>query len=279
MGSVLGMFAVLHAAVVKINQEHARYQDYPLPHLLTVSESAGLLDVEYLGEYELWFDDESIVTILEDLLRLLASPEVAPRLRTFTYRTEAFLAANGTYDYNIDPLIEGDQQFPNLIRLSLDQGQGEHGYKILTSPLSGDDWLEAGVLARMLDKAPRLEELTTPVPPNINFFSGGRHSLRSLDVDSGFGQENFIRQLAGCTRFSELSRLVFTDYRQDHTADWRRDATSFEDYVHFFESPTAKQLESIRLQEVSLCPLQIDHLLNIRSTGVTLAKFVDDAKP
>ena len=62
---------------------------------------------------------------------MLASNEVAPRLRSFTYRTDAVLAANGTYDFNIDALVETDQTFPNLTRLSLDQGEGEHGYKIL----------------------------------------------------------------------------------------------------------------------------------------------------
>lgn len=279
METILGMFDVLQAAVVKMNQEGGYDASHPWHHALTVGEKAGLLDVEYRGEYELWFDDRSTVTILEDLLCLLASPDVAPRLRTFTYRTDAVSAANGTYDYNIDPFIESDQQFPNLTCLSLDQGQEEHGYKILTSPLSGDDWLEAGVLARMLDKARRLEELTTPVPPNSDFFSGGRHSIRSLDVDSGFGQENFVRQLAGCTRFPELRWLVFTDYRQDHMTDWRRVTTSFEDYILFFESATAQRLEIIRLQEVSLSQSQIDHLLSIRSAGVTFTRFVDDGKP
>ena len=261
------------------NQENAYHESDPSTQQLTVTEGAGLLDVEYRGEYEMCFDDRSIVTILKDLLLLLASPEVAPRLRSFTYRTDAFRAANGTYAYDIDPLIDGDQPFPNLTRLSLDQGQGEHGYKILNSPLSGDDWLEARALARVLNKSPRLEELVTPVPPNADFFAGAQHPLRTLDVDAGFGQANFIRQLACCSRFPELRRLVFTDLRQDYLDDWRSQTTRFEDYVSFFESPIAYQLETIRLQEVSLRPDQIARLLNIRSVGVAFTQFVDEKKP
>jgi hypothetical protein len=44
-----------------------------------------------------------------------------------------------------------EQRFPKLARLSLDRGPGEHRCKIPTSPLSGDDWHEAGVLVRLLD--------------------------------------------------------------------------------------------------------------------------------
>jgi hypothetical protein len=196
MGPLAALFAPLQAAIDRKNQEDGFDVSHTWHHQLSLGEADELLDVEYRGEYELWFDDQPTVTILQDLLRLLASAQVAPRLRSFTYRTEAVLAANGTYDYNIDPLVETEQRFPNLTRLSLDQDQGEHGYKILISPLSGDDWQEAGVLARLLDKAARLEELVTPAPPNGSFFQGRRHSLRSLDVDAGFGHADFIRHLA-----------------------------------------------------------------------------------
>ncbi len=270
MAQLSTLFAPLQAAIARKNQEDGFDAGHPWHHQLTVAEPDEWLDVEYRGEYELWFDDRTTVTILHDLFRLLASVQVAPRLRSFTYRTEAVLAANGTYDYNIDPLVEGDQRFPNLARLSLDQGEGEHGYKILTSPLSGDQWHEAGVLATLLDRAPRLEDLVTPVPPNASFFEGRRHLLRSLDVDAGFGHVDFIRHLAGCSRFPELRRLVFTDFRQYYLDDWRAQTTSFEDYVSFFASPAACRLQSICLREVNLTADQVRRLLDVRSDGVEI---------
>ena len=272
MTPLADLFAPLRAAIARKNREASFDPNHSWHHHLIVDESSGFLDVEYRGEYELWFDDDSIVAILRDLLRLLASPEVAPRLRSFTYRTDAVLAANGTYDYDIDPLIEGEQSFPNLTRLSLDGGEGEHGYKILTSPLSGDDWNEAGVLARLLDRAPRLKDLASPVPPDGSFFEGCPHPLRSLDVDAGFGHADFIRHLAGCDRFPELRRLVFTEFRQTYLDDWHEQTTRFEDYVLLFGSPVASRLESIRLREVDLTPEQIRHLLGIRSDGVEITR-------
>ena len=216
MDTLVALFAPLQAAIDRKNSEGGFAANHAWHHHLAVDEVDGLLDVEYRGEYELWFGDDTTVTALADLLRLLASPEVAPKLRSFVYSTAAALAANGTCEYNIDLLVDGGQSFPNLARVSLDQGDGEHGYKILTSPASGDDWNEAGVLARLLALSPRLEDLVTPVPPDDRFFTGGHHPLRALDVDAGYGHGGFIRRLAACDRFPELRWLAFTDFRQHY---------------------------------------------------------------
>jgi hypothetical protein len=266
------LFAPLQAAINRKNQEDDVDANHPWYHRLILVETDGLIDVEYQGEYELWFDDETSTSILQDLCQLLAHPDVAGRLRSFTYRTDAALAANGTYDYNIDPLVDGAQPFPKLIRLSLDQGDGEHGYKILNSPQSGEDWHEAGVLARLLTKAPCLADLVTPVPPDSNFFQGSPHPLQSLDVDAGFDHVDFIRNLAACSRFPKLRQLIFTDLRQYYLDDWQTQTTSFDDYVLFFKSPIAVQLESIVLRAVNLSPEQVKQLLAIRSEGVEITR-------
>jgi hypothetical protein len=272
MGSVAALFAPLQTSIAQKNQESAFNGSHPWHHRLTVNESEGLVDVEYCGEYELWFEDRTSVTILEDLLRLLASPELAPTLRSFTYRTEAVLAANGTYSIIIDALFTGDWPLARLCRFVLDQGEGEHGYKILASARNGGDgcYDEAGVLADLLARAPALQELVTPSPPSAAFFQGPSHPLRSLNVDSGFAHENFIRNLAGCSRFPKLRRLVFTDFRQSYLADWRERATRFEDYLSLFSSPVASRLESISLREVSLTRDQVCRLLGMRSEGVNI---------
>jgi hypothetical protein len=269
-------FESLQEALAQKNREDGFDASHPWHHHLIVRESADLLDVEYRGEFELWFDDESTVTILQDLLRLLASAEVAPRLRSFTYRTEAALAANGTYSIIIDALFTDDRPLPRLSRFVLDQGHGEHGYKILASARNGGDgWYEeAGVLAHLLARAPALQELVTPSPPSGEFFEGASHPLLSLDVDSGFGHANFIRNLAGCSRFPELRRLVFTDFRQSYLDGWREQTTRFEDYVSLFGSPVASRLESISLRELTLSRDQVGRLIKMRSEGVeiTLSK-------
>jgi hypothetical protein len=266
------LFAPLQTAINRKNQEDGLDENHPWYHRLTLVETAGLLDVTYQGEYELWFSDETTVAILQDLCQVLAHPDVAPRLRSFTYLTDAALAANGTYDYNIDPLVDGAQQFPNLKRVSLAQGDGEHGYKILNSPASGEDWYEAGVLARLLAKSPCLADLVTPVPPDGSFFQGSPHPLQSLDVDAGFDHVDFMRNLAACSRFPNLRRLVFTDLRQYYLDDWRTQTTSFDDYVLFFKSPITAQLQSITLHAVNLSPEQVSELLTIRREGVEITR-------
>jgi hypothetical protein len=274
MGSVAALFLPIRASIDRKNREGG----FTAGHQLTVNESLGLVDVEYRGECELWFDDDSILPILDDLLHLLGSPEVAPTLRSFTHRTDAALAANGTYSIIIDALFTGDQPLPRLSRFVLDQGDGEHGYRILASARNGGDgyYEEAGVLADLLARAPVLEELVTPSPPSDAFFKGPSHPLRSLDVDSGFDQASFIRNLAGCSRFPELRRLVFTDFRQSYLDDWREKATTFEDYLSLFASPVGSRLESISLREVSLTRDQINKLLEMRSKGVDIT-IAEDA--
>ncbi len=272
MEPIAALFAPLQAAIARKNQEDGFDTNHPWHYQLSVNESDGLLDVEYRGEYELWFDDRTTVTILQNLLRMLASAEVASKLRSIDYRTEAVLAANGTYSIVIDDLFTGDRPLSRLSRFVLDQGQGEHGYKILASARNGGDgyYEESGVLADLVALAPALQELVTPSPPSRKFFQGAPHPLRSLDVDSGFGHVNFIRNLAGCSRFSELRRLVFTDDRNRYFDDWHKRTTSFEDYVTFFGSPVAARLESICVRDVNLSRDQVRRLLEMRSEGVQI---------
>ena len=174
--------------------------------------------------------------------------------------------------FTIDPLVDADEAFPTLTRLSLDQGEGEHGYKLLTSAASGDDWSEGGVLARLLALAPRLNELVVPGPPAESFFQGAPHPLRYLDVDAGYGHGEFIKHLASSSRFRELRTLVFTEFRQYYLDDWREQTTTFDDYRLFFASPVASRLESIFLREVNLTLEQVRSLLAIRSGGVEITR-------
>ena len=264
---IVALFASLQDAVTRKNQEEGLATNHPWYHSLTVCESDGLLDVLYHGEYDIWLKDQEI-PILQDLLELLASPSIAPKLRSFTYKTAAVLAANGTYDFTIDPLAYGNESFVNLIQLSLDQGEGEHGYKILVSRRDEEGWKEAGALAALLEKAPNLEILISPVPPNKEFFHGQTHPLRVLNVDAGFDHDTFILNLAQCSRFNKLEHLIWTDDRNTYLDEWPDITTPFEDYLMLFRSPIANQLKTIELREVVLLEEQIRQLLAIRTEGV-----------
>jgi hypothetical protein len=263
-------FQELRKAIARKNRADELATNHPWYSRLSVRQTKGLLDVKYRGEYELWFQDESNIAILDDLLTLLATAELAPKLRSFTYTTDAALAANGTYNFNIDPLLTSKQNYPNLKTVSLDQGDGEHGYKILNSEEFGDYHSAGDALARLLRKALVLDELRTPSPPDENFFLGPPTQLRKLDIDSGFGHESFVKQLATSTRFPSLKSLVFTEYRQDYMKDWKSLTTPFVDYLSLFRSPLMTQMKEVTLRAVILKPSEIQQLLAIRSSGVSI---------
>jgi uncharacterized protein (TIGR02996 family) len=274
MGLGLGepLLADLEETVTRQNQ-HSKYdKTQSWYHSLATLSVGGLLDVEYRGESYLNFYPDDGVSILTELLRRLASPELAPRLRSFTFNTPGSWAGNGVCNYDIDPLLESDQTYPNLLVLSLDQGEGEHGYKILNSDRWGDYFDAGNVLAMMLERAPRLDYLLSPVPPNAEFFQGKPYPLRHLNVDAGLDHQSFVRNLADSSRFPQLEELVFTDFCHPHTDDWREHTTPFEDYVQFFRSKTAARLKTITLQQVDLAPDRIQDLLRIRKAGVTISR-------
>jgi hypothetical protein len=52
--------------------------------------------------------------------------------------------------------------------------------------------------------------------------------------------------------------------------DWRDRTTTFEDYLHFFESRIASGLRSVCLREVSLTSNEVERLLGIRREGVEI---------
>lgn len=262
----------LEATVRRHNQHHEFDERHPWYHSLATLSFGGLLDVEYRGESYLNFYPDEGVSILTNLLRRLSSPELAPRLRSFTFVTPGSWAANGTCNYDIDPLLEGTQTYPNLLLLSLDQGSGEHGSKILNSDRWGDYFDAGPILAMMLERAPRLDYLLSPVPPSADFFQGKPHPLRHLNVDAGYDHQSFLRNLADSSRFPQLEELVFTDFVQDHTDDWREHTTPFEDYVRFFRSKTAAGLKTMKFQDVDLAPDLIRDLLRIRKDGVTISR-------
>jgi len=264
-------FATLQATLARVNRQGEWDEAHPWFHRLVIHRDGDLIDVQYQGEWYVTLEDHSTFGFLRELLLLLASPDFAPQLRSFTFRTEAVYAANGTYDFNIDPLIDGPHQFPHLESVILDQGYGEHGYKIL---VRGDsDFEEAGALACLLDRAPALRELVSPSPPSPAFFGGQQHPLQLLDVNSGFGHENFIRNLAASVRFPRLRRLVFTECQQTYMENWRTLATSFEDFAGFFQSPVAAQLEAIELNDVLLSSDEVKRLLAHRSEGVSIHAY------
>ncbi len=124
---------------------------------LAVTPSDSAYDVDFYGEA---FGEPYI-----DLLETLAQADVAPHIRSVILRGPDE-GANGTHNWDLEPLLATDSTFVRLETLSVQQNKpGDHNRTIV-----GHEYDEDGVLGRLLAKAEALRELTAPSAPAANFF-------------------------------------------------------------------------------------------------------------
>lgn len=167
----------------------------------------------------------------EDLLNTLANPEIAARVRSLILRGPDE-GANGTKNWDIEPLLATKASFPELETFAIQLNRpADHNRSVVAA-----DHEEHGVLARLLTKAPRLQELTVPSAPNSSFFETGHRPLRFLSVDAGYDTQNFISHLAGSTCFPELRTLEWGEYHENYMDDYLTRCTSLDDYRELFQS-------------------------------------------
>ncbi len=197
--------------------------DRGFPDRLFVGEVGGLLHVEFFGDP---FGDS-----YPELMEALVDPDVAGRLASLTLRGPDE-GANGTRNWDIGALAGSGVDFPGLRSLSIQQtGPADHNRSIVARVYDED-----GVLARLLEKAPGLEELVSPSAPSADFFRVGRRPLRSLSVDAGYDHQGFIRNLARSGCFPDLRSLEFGEYNETYMEDFASLVTPFEDYRELFGS-------------------------------------------
>lgn len=191
---------------------------------LAVGQVGELFDLDFYGES---FDEP-----LGQLWELIAQPDIAPAIRTLILRGPDE-GANGSNNWDLEPLLAHQATFSNLETLSVQQSQpGEHNRRIV-----GGDYEENGVLGRLLAQAPVLQNLTAPSAPAANFFAGSEHPLRFLSIDAGYDTQAFIRNLAGSQVFPELTCLEWGEYNETYLADYQQQCTPFADYRGLFASP------------------------------------------
>src|SRR5207245_1935683 len=93
---------------------------------------------------------------------------------------------------------------------------------------------EGGQLARWLDRAPGLEDLTAPSAPAAAFFLRPPHPLRRLRVDAGYDAEWFIDNFTHSTCFPHLQELDWSDFHECYEEGWEANATYFYTYKQLF---------------------------------------------
>jgi hypothetical protein len=186
---------------------------------------------------------------LADVLATLGDPAVAAVLRSLTLRGPDE-GSNGTREWDLEPLLASGATFPVLESVEIEQNApGAHNRTIVSADGAYD---EGGVLARLLQAAPALEELVSPSAPSPAFFAVDRHPLQVLGVHAGYDTRDFVLHLAGSTCFPKLRALEWGDYDERYMADYAERVTPFDHYRKLFASPALGGVTNLVLRNPSL---------------------------
>ncbi|MBL8872483.1 MAG: hypothetical protein JNK90_22090 [Planctomycetaceae bacterium] len=199
--------------------------DTPAEYLqrLAITQTGDAFNLDFYGDC---FDES-----YDDLLNTLALPVVAASVRSLILRGPDE-GANGTRNWDIEPLLATDATFPQLETFSVQLSRpADHNRSII-----GSVYEEDGILARLLAKSPRILELTVPSAPSAAFFDVGQRPIRFLSVDAGYDTQDFISNLAKSSCFPSLQSLEWGEYHETYMDDYVTHCTPKEHYQELFRS-------------------------------------------
>lgn len=190
---------------------------------VAITPTDGVFHLDFYGDHA----GDSIA----DLMQTLAQPTIAPYVRSIVLRGPDE-GANGTRNWDLEPLLATDAMFSQLKVLSIQLNQpGDHNRSIV-----GEEFEEDGILARLLAKAPGIEELTAPSAPSAAFFEVGVRPIRLLSIDAGYDTQHFILNLAKSSCFPNLQCLQWGEYHETYIDDYLADCTPLDHYRELFGS-------------------------------------------
>jgi hypothetical protein len=185
-------------------------------------------------------------------------------------RSHSDLGINGTRNWDLWLLVHGDVVFPNLRSFSVEQSKpGDHNRVIVA-----DNYDEAGVLGRLLCKAPALEKLTVPSAPDSSFFELKSHPLRYLNVDASYDTQGFIGNLAASSCFPNLTAFEFGEFNETYLDDFPASCTPFDDYRHLFVSEAFSRVKMFVWRNPVCSESEMMELRSLRSKGGLQIKIV-----
>ncbi len=180
--------------------------------------------------------------------------------------------ANGTKSWMFDRMINSNVVFSNLKTFTVQLTDlGDHNQSIIDCDFS---MKESGVVAKLVSKMPKLENLTIPSAPDKSFFEIGRHPLSFLKVQSGYNHQNFIENLSESKNFHQLSALDYSEVI-DIFDKPSEDYTKFESFKKLFQSKAFSSVGHFKLRNSILTEEQLFELqklnkvqfLNIKTKG------------
>ena len=202
--------------------------------------------------------DEPYACLCEGLI----DEAISGKLASLRLSSPMDAGANGTRNWDLDPLLKATN-FPSLRQLKIEQNvPGNHNRVIVASMYEED-----GVLARLIEKTPRLESLVVPSAPDIRFFATMLPSLTHLSVDAGYDTQGFVRNLAESTCFQSLRYLEFGEYNETYMDNFLDSCTSLADYERLFESEAFRAVRHFTLRNPQLTDASVNKLRALRPSA------------
>lgn len=194
-----------------------------------------------------------------DLCETLSIPQVSASILSLSLRGPDE-GANGTKNWDLEPLISHGQNFPLLQTFSVELNQlADHNRTIIASTYD-----EAGVIARFTAKCPRLTNLTVPSAPSPEFFNACPGSLQFLSVDAGYDTQHFLGHFGHSRGISSLRCFEWGEYSEHYMDNWQKSCTPFSDYEALFASPAFRTVARFVVRQPRLTAEQTDALRRLR---------------
>jgi hypothetical protein len=231
--------------------------------------------IEYLavtlleGCFHLSFHGDPSGESCQDLMDTLCDPQIAVRIRSLALAGPD-IGANGTKNWNIEPLLAGSAAFSALESFSIRLEQPEdHNRTII-----GEMYDESGVVAKLLERSPRLRSLVIPSAPDDAFFSVKQNCIEYFSVDAGYDTQNLISNLG---RFHSLPRLrsfAWGEYNQTYMENWQQNVTPFQDYRLLVRSPQFEHVRTFVWRNPACSDDDIQEIVSLRQDlGILVVKY------
>lgn len=218
---------------------------------LAVTQTDDQFNLDFYGDS---FEDNYF-----DLLNTIAQADIAPQMRSLILRGPDE-GANGTHNWDIEPLVATDATFLNLDTFAIQLNQpADHNRSIVSS-----DYDENGILAKLLAKSPKLCELTVPSAPNAAFFDVGERPIRFLSVDAGYDTQDFISNLAKSSCFPALYCLEWGEYNETYMDDYLANCTPTHHYRELFQSNAFRPIARFVWRNPVCTDDEINELKNLK---------------
>ncbi|MCU1289204.1 MAG: hypothetical protein JWN60_1433 [Acidobacteria bacterium] len=218
---------------------------------LMFCEIGKLLKVSFFGSPT----DESFTEILETL----SKKAVAEKVRSLIFDAPDE-GANGTNNFDFTFLAESKVVFPNLINFSVKLTEPKNHNRTIMA----QTYDEEGVIAKLINKMPKLLALQVPSAPNEEFFDLDSHPLEYLVMQVGYDRQNFIFNLSNSSCFKNLWHFDFTDYQETYVEHWEDYCTPFEDFEQLFNSKAFDSVKVMILRNLTFTDEQITRLKSLR---------------